>query len=65
MNWDTVKGDWKQFSGKAKAQWGKLTDDELTQINGNREQLEGKLQSHYGYAKDKAKAEIDNWCSRM
>ena len=35
MNWDTVKGDWKQFSGKVKEQWGKLTDDELTQINGN------------------------------
>jgi uncharacterized protein YjbJ (UPF0337 family) len=35
------------------------------QINGNREQLEGKLQAHYGYAKDKAKTEIDNWCSRM
>ena len=44
MNWDTVKGDWKQFSGKVKTQWGKLTDDELTQINGNREQLEGKIQ---------------------
>ena len=42
MNWDTVKGDWKQFSGKVKQQWGKLTDDELTQINGNREQLEGE-----------------------
>ena len=34
MNWDSVKGDWKQFSGKVKEQWGKLTDDELTQING-------------------------------
>ena len=49
MNWDTVKGDWKQFSGKIKTQWGKLTDDELTQINGNREQLEGKIQARYGY----------------
>jgi hypothetical protein len=38
---------------------------ELAKINGTREQLEGKLQSHYGYAKDKAKAEIDAWCSRM
>ena len=37
MNWDTVKGDWKQFSDKIKEQWGKHTDDELTQINGNRE----------------------------
>jgi uncharacterized protein YjbJ (UPF0337 family) len=65
MNWDTVKGDWKQFSGKVKAQWGKLTDDELTQINGNREQLEGKIQAKYGYAKDKAKQEVDDWCNRL
>jgi uncharacterized protein YjbJ (UPF0337 family) len=65
MNWDTVKGDWKQFSGKVKAQWGKLTDDELTQINGNREQLEGKIQAKYGYAKDKAKKEVDDWFNRI
>ena len=65
MNWDTVKGDWKQFSGKVKAQWGKLTDDELTQINGNREQLEGKIQARYGYAKDEAKQEVDAWFNRM
>jgi uncharacterized protein YjbJ (UPF0337 family) len=65
MNWDTAKGDWKQFSGKIKAQGGKLPDDELAQINENREQLESKLQSHYGYAKDKGKAEVDNWCSRL
>ena len=65
MNWDTVKGDWKQFSGKVKEQWGKLTNDELAQINGNREQLEGKIQAKYGYAKDKAKQEVDDWCNRM
>jgi len=56
--------NWKQFSGKVKAQWGKLTDDELAKINGNREELEGRLQSHCGYAKDKAKAEVDAWCAR-
>jgi uncharacterized protein YjbJ (UPF0337 family) len=64
MNWDRVEGNWKQFTGKAKEQWGKLTDDELTQINGNREQLEGKIQAKYGYAKDKAKQEVDDWCNR-
>jgi uncharacterized protein YjbJ (UPF0337 family) len=64
MNWDTVKGDWTQFSGRVKEQWGKLTDDEITQINGNRDQLEGKLQVKYGYAKDKAKQEVDDWCNR-
>jgi uncharacterized protein YjbJ (UPF0337 family) len=52
MNWDRVQGNWNQFTGKAKKQWGKLTDDELAQINGNREQLEGKIQAKYGYAKD-------------
>jgi uncharacterized protein YjbJ (UPF0337 family) len=56
---------WKQFTGKAKEQWGKLTDHELTQINGNREQLEGKIQAKYGYAKDKAKQEVDDWCNRL
>ena len=61
MNWDVVKGDWKQFSGKVKEKWGNLTDDDLTAINGQREQLEGKLQERYGYAKDKAKQEIDDW----
>jgi uncharacterized protein YjbJ (UPF0337 family) len=61
MDWDVVKGDWKQFSGKVKEKWGNLTDDDLTAINGQREQLEGKLQERYGYAKDKAKQEIDNW----
>ena len=63
INWDTVKGDWKQ-PGKVKEQLGKLTDDELTQINGNREQLEGKIQAKYSYAKDKAKKEVDDWLNR-
>jgi uncharacterized protein YjbJ (UPF0337 family) len=40
-------------------------DDELTQIDGNREQLEGKIQAKYGYAKEKAKQEVDDWCNRM
>ena len=40
---DRVQGDWKQFSGKVKEKWGQLTDDDLAQINGNREQLEGKI----------------------
>ena len=65
MNWDRVQGNWKQFTGKAMEKWGKLTNDEIAQINGNREQLEGKLQAKYGYAKDKAKQEVDEWCSRL
>ena len=64
MNWDTAKGDWKQFSGKIKEKWGNLTDDDLAKINGQREQLEGKLQERYGIAKDEAKKQVDEW-SRM
>ena len=61
MNWDRIEGNWKEFKGKAKQQWGKLTDDDLTQINGKREELSGRLQSYYGYQKDRADREIDNW----
>ena len=65
MNWDTVKGDWKQFSGKVKEKWGDLTDDDIAKINGQREQLEGKLQERYGLAKDEAKKQVDDWSTRM
>ena len=65
MNWDRVEGNWKQVTGKGKEQWGKLTDDEITQMNGNREQLEGKIQARYGYSKDKAKEEVDSWFNRL
>ena len=52
MDWNRVQGNWKQVEGKVKAKWGKLTDDDLTVINGRREQLEGKIQERYGLAKD-------------
>jgi uncharacterized protein YjbJ (UPF0337 family) len=65
MNWDRVEGNWKQITGKVKEQWGKLTDDDLTQINGSREQLEGKIQARYGYAKDQVKKDVDDWLNRM
>ncbi|AZG76648.1 CsbD family protein [Methylocystis rosea] len=63
-NWNVISGGWKQFSGKVKEQWGRLTDDELVQINGKRESLEGMLQQKYGYTPDEAKREVDNWISR-
>ncbi len=65
MNWDRIEGNWKEIKGKAKQQWGKLTDDELDVAAGRREELEGLLQNRYGYAKDKAKTEIDSWIGRM
>jgi uncharacterized protein YjbJ (UPF0337 family) len=53
MNEDTVAGNWKQLSGKIKQRWGKLTDDDLMQAEGNVRHLHGKLQEYYGLAKDK------------
>ncbi len=61
MDWDRIEGNWKQFSGKVKEKWGHLTDDEIAQTNGKREQLEGLVQKKYGYAKDKAREEVDTW----
>jgi uncharacterized protein YjbJ (UPF0337 family) len=61
MNWDTIKGDWKQFKGKARQQWGKLTDDDLDVVEGKREELAGRLQERYGIARDEAERQIDDW----
>ena len=61
MDWNRVEGDWKQIKGSVKERWGKLTDDDLTVIRGRRDQLEGKLQERYGYAKDRARREIEDW----
>ena len=65
MDWNRIEGSWKQFAGKAKENWGKLTDDDIAQINGNREQLEGKIQERYGKAKDDVRKEVDDWSSQM
>ncbi len=59
MNQDIVKGQWKQIRGKAKEWWGKLTDDDLDLIHGNRDRLIGKLQERYGYTKERAVQEIN------
>ena len=64
MNEDTIKGNWKQFKGNLKEQWGKLTDDDLTVIAGKRDQLAGKIQERYGYAKDQASKEVGDWYDR-
>ncbi|MHB1758282.1 MAG: CsbD family protein [Leptospirillum sp.] len=58
MNWDIVEGNWKQFQGKVKTQWGKLTDDQLHIIGGKRVMLMGKLQEIYGLSKDEAEKQI-------
>lgn len=61
MNWDRIQGNWKQVVGKAKAQWGKLTDDDLDVVAGRREQLAGKIRERYGIAKDEVDKQIADW----
>ena len=61
MNRDTLKGQWTQLKGRIRSQWGKLTDDEVSQIQGNAEVLIGKLQEHYGYSREQAERELERW----
>jgi uncharacterized protein YjbJ (UPF0337 family) len=61
---DVLKGKWKEIKGGVKAKWGKLTDDDITQVEGNKEKLLGLLQQRYGYAKDKAEQEYSDFMSR-
>ena len=63
MNKDQFSGKWHEIKGKVKEKWGKLTDDDIAQVNGKMEQLTGKLQKRYGWAKEQAEKEINNWCS--
>jgi len=58
MNWDIAEGNWKQFKGHVKEQWGKLTDHHLDAIAGKRDQLLGTIQEAYGISKDQAEVQI-------
>jgi uncharacterized protein YjbJ (UPF0337 family) len=64
MNNDRVAGNWKQMKGKIKEQWGKLTDDEIDQLEGKSEQLAGRLQERYGMARDEAERQASDFRSR-
>ena len=64
MNWDQVEGNWKEFKGTVRTQWGKLTDDQLETIAGKRDQLAGQLQQAYGYSKEEAEKQIRDFETR-
>ena len=64
MNKDIVEGNWTEIKGKLRQAWGKITDNDLTQMKGNYEELSGKLQKSYGYGKDEAKKEIDGFLKK-
>jgi uncharacterized protein YjbJ (UPF0337 family) len=61
MNGDVLQGKWKQLRGQIQKQWGDLTDSDLDRIKGTRTEFEGLLQERYGYTKDKAKSELDDF----
>ncbi|MBD0272943.1 MAG: CsbD family protein [Acetobacteraceae bacterium] len=65
MNWDQIKGNWKQIKGQAKQQWGKLTDDDLTRAEGDRDILVGRIQERYGIARDEAERQVSDWERRL
>ena len=61
MNWEQAKGQWTQMKGAVRKQWGKLTDDDLDVIHGERERLVGKIQERYGIAKEEAERQVAGW----
>lgn len=61
MNWDQIEGKWKQLTGSAQEQWGKLTSDDLATLTGQKDQLVGKIQERYGIAKAEAEEQAEKW----
>lgn len=65
MNWDQIRGQWLQLKGQVKSQWGKLTDDDVTNISGKKDQLIGRIQERYGILKDEAERQVDEWLAQI
>jgi len=61
MNTDVLKGKWNQMKGNVRKQWGKLTDDDVEQVQGDAEILQGRIQERYGRTKEEAQREVDRW----
>jgi uncharacterized protein YjbJ (UPF0337 family) len=65
MNSDMLAGNWMQFKGKVQQQWGKLTGDDLDKIEGKQKELIGRIQERYGYAKDRAEKEVNDFIGKL
>lgn len=65
MNWDQIKGNWKQLVGQAQAKWGDITEDEWHKTEGRREEIIGLVQERYGRGREEAEREVDDWMSRL
>jgi uncharacterized protein YjbJ (UPF0337 family) len=65
MNWDTIAGEWKEAKGKLRAKWGKLTDDDFETIAGKKDVLVGRLQQRYGFKRDEAERDVDDFLKTL
>ncbi len=65
MHWNAMNGKWKQFKGEAKTQWAKLTDDDWTHAEGQRDRLVGKIVERYGVVKADAEKQVDEWVTKL
>jgi len=65
MNWDQIEGKWKQLTGSAQEQWGKLTHDDLATLTGKKDHLVGKIQERYGVAKADAEEQAEKWSKTL
>ena len=65
MNWDIIEGNWEEWKGSAREKWGELSDNELQEAKGERERLVGLVQQKYGYAREEAEKEVDDWRANL
>jgi uncharacterized protein YjbJ (UPF0337 family) len=65
MNWTQIEGRWHTLAGQLKSQWAKLTDDDLANAAGKKDQLVGRLQERYGLVKDEAERQLDKWLEKL
>ena len=65
MNWEEVRGSWSELKGKLRTQWGKLTDQDIEFIGGAKDRLIGALKQRYGYEKERASKEADDWIAKL
>jgi uncharacterized protein YjbJ (UPF0337 family) len=65
MNKDVIQGNWKQLKGQVQQQWAKLTDDDLDMVEGQRQELIGRIQERYGLAREQAERDVDNFLNQQ
>lgn len=61
MNWDQIEGKWKEMKGEVRKKWAKLSDSDIEAIGGKKDELIGRLQKEYGYSKEEAEKELEDF----